>query len=155
MGRRLGNKNIATKRAEATERVRQYRERKLIAAEEEAQLAQDEPAARQRFALERAANNLLYFGEVSPNENCLTVAQEVETARRFARLLGVRDINLGDNQKVYILEVMRTWCSAECPLLDLNTETLSNRKHDAPDPENYIWLDGSDAPFEPASNEAS
>ena len=75
-------------------------------------------------------------------------------ARIWAKLLNVRDIQPGENQKVYILEVMRAWCAADCPLLHLKSKTLSKRKVDTPDVEQYVWPEGSDAPYPPEQAEA-
>ena len=139
------HKNNAEKRAKNAEKVRNWRERQREKAEEE----EEERLSQEKLFSDMRRDGLLFFGETAPLVNCVNIAEEIEMARIWARLLGVRDIQPGENQRNYILEVMRAWCAAEweCPLLHLESLTLSKRTVDLPDVEKYEWPEGSDAPF--------
>ena len=147
-GRPAGAKNKSTSRTEVRRRVQLHRQRKKEKLEAEMEAAEEARVSQERLFKDMRNKNLLFFGEVQPTVNCTTIAQEIEMARLWARLLNVRDIQPGENQKVYILEVMRAWCAADCPLLHLESKSLSKRKVDVPDVSKYEWPDGSDAPFQ-------
>jgi hypothetical protein len=147
MGRRFGDKNKATKRAENAARQRAFRERQREKADAEAEAGEQQD----RFFREMRAEGLLFWGETSPTINCINIAEEIEMARLWAKLLSVRDIQPGENQKAYILEVMLAWCLADCPLLHLDSRTLSNRKVDVPDVKQYVWPENSDTPYQDES----
>lgn len=109
----------------------------------------EENEAQEKLFSDMREQGLLYFSEKVPTHNCETIAEEISSARRFARLLTVRDIQPREILKEYILTVINAWITAECPLLDTGSETLSDRKMDPPDIEKYEWLPGSDDPFQP------
>lgn len=143
-GRRVGSKNAKTKRAETAERVRRWRERQR----EKAEAEEEANAQREKFSRERRAEGLLFFGETSACENCINITEEIEKARLWARLLNAPDIQPGENKRAYILQTLRSWCGAGCPLLHLESETLSTRRADIPDVNAYQFPDGADAPYE-------
>jgi hypothetical protein len=141
-GRPPGGHNRSDSRTEVRKRVAAHRERKRIAAEEV-------QASQEKLFRDMRELGFCFFGETAPLQNCTSIAEEVEMARLWAKLLNVPEIRPGQNQKNYVLEVMKAWCIAECPLLHLESQTLSRRFVDVPDIEKYEWLPGSDRPFEP------
>ena len=131
MARKYGSKNKSTKRAENAARQAAYRERQAEKAEEE--------AAQEQLFKDMREQGLLFFGETAPLINCINMAEEVQMAQIWARLLGIREITPGENQKAYVLEVLKAWCSAECPLLHLETLTLAQCFMEVPDIDTYLW----------------
>jgi hypothetical protein len=148
-GRPAGAKNKSTSRTETRKRVALHRQRKREKLEAQAEAAEEARVSQEKLFRDMRADCILFFGETAPLVNCTNIAEEVEMARIWARLLNVRDIKPSENQKAYILEVMKAWCAADCPLLHLESKSLSKRKVDVPDVEQYVWPDGSDAPFKP------
>ena len=146
MGRKFGNKNKATLRAENAARQAAYRERQREKAEMEAEDAEQHEA----FTKERIAAGLAFFGETEAGINAINISEEIEAARRFAKLLQVRDIEQNENKRGYILLVLKAWVDAECPLLDTTIETFSDRKGSVP-VEKYTFPEGADAPFTKAA----
>jgi hypothetical protein len=144
-GRPRGQKERSTAKRQVRLRVRAFRERQRekLEAEEEARISQEQ------LFKDMRAEGLLFFGEIAPTVNSNSIQDEIEMARIWARLLKVREIQPGEDQKAYILEVMKAWCGADCPLLHLESRTLSKRKVDLPEIEAYIWPDGADTPFQP------
>jgi hypothetical protein len=139
-GRPKGSKERSETKRQTRLRVRLHRERK---AEEAEKLR----ANQERLFRDMRNEGLLFFGETSPLVNCINIEEEVEMARLWAKALNMPDIRPGENQKNYILEIMRAWCAAECPLFDIKSSTLSKRFVDVPDVEAYVWPEGSDTPF--------
>jgi hypothetical protein len=144
-GRPAGAKNKSSSRTSVRNRVRAFRERQREKAEE----AEEARTSQEKLFNDMRNEGLLFFGETSPTINCISIQEETEMARIWARLLNVRDIRPGENQRNYILDVMRAWVSADCRLLHFGSLSLSTRKVDPPDVEQFVWPEGSDAPFEP------
>jgi len=140
-GRPPGSHNKSTSKTAVRLRVRECRAR-------QADVVEEKRESQETLFKDMRNEGLLFFGETAPTINCIGIAEEIEMARVWAKLLGVRDIKPGENQKVYILEVMQAWCKSDCPLLHLESKTLSPRTVDTPDIEQYEWLENSDTAYE-------
>ena len=146
VGRPVGARGKETLRAE---RLEQQEQRKQEEAEYERECRLDQP----RFERDRKEKNLLYFGETAACENCMTIDSEVAQARIWSRLLGGPEPTPRQTKKGYIVNILKLWCNADCPLLDANTNTLSTELVDAPCKstqtaieKTYTWLDGASQP---------
>ena len=147
-GRKPGSHGKNWHRARTAERVRLHRERKREAEEAEAEEKAEAAESQEHFFKMMRQEGLLFFGETEPLVNCISIDEEIEMARIWARLLNVPDIEPGQNKRAYILTVMQAWCSAGCPLLHLESQTLSPRQADPPDIDKYEWPEGSEENFE-------
>jgi hypothetical protein len=147
-GRPPGSPNKSNSKTAVRLRVREFRARQ---AEETEEIRESQ----QRLFNDMRNEGLLFFGEKVPTINCINISEEIDMARIWARLLNVRDIQPGDNQRAYILEVMQAWCSADCPLLHVESQTLSNRTVDIPNIEEYVWPENSDTPYQIQTNEVT
>jgi hypothetical protein len=92
-----------------------------------AEAAEEAQASQGKLFLDMRDEGLLFFGETAPLVNCINIEEEIEMAKIWAKLLDVRDIQQGENPKAYILEVLKEWCIADCPLLHLQSLKLSKR----------------------------
>jgi hypothetical protein len=147
-GRPKGSGNKSSSKTATRLRVRLHRQRKAGEVEELY-------ANQERLFKDMRNGGLLFFGETAPTINCVSIQEEIEMARIWAKLLNVRDILPGENQRNYILDVMRAWVNADCPLLHLESLALSKRKVDVPDVEQYVWPEGFDTPFQPEQSETT
>lgn len=154
-GRPPGSKNRSDSRTEIRKRVALHRQRRCELAGAKAEAEIEAAESQERLFRDMRADGLLFFGETAPTINCINIEQETEMARIWAKLLNVRDIQPGENQKAYILEVMQAWCAADCPLLHLQSQTLSKRNVDVPNIEEYVWPENSDEPYQIHTNEVT
>lgn len=158
MGRRFGDKNASTKRAETAARVAAHRERKRLAAEEE----EERNAEYERLLKRQKDQNLIYFGESSPGQNCQTAQEELEAASMFAAAMSIPPIRIGQTIRSFCNDTLRRWCEIGTPLLCLTTGTFAEPVKPA-DPKRfdslaeianaYEFPDGSDVPYQPEQPE--
>src|ERR1039457_3772121 len=77
-GRPRGKERSTTKR-QTKLRVRAFRERK-------AEEMEDTRISQEKLLREMRADGLLFFGETAPTVNCVSIQEEVDMARIWARL---------------------------------------------------------------------
>jgi hypothetical protein len=150
-----GNTRNAAKRSAGRLRQQAFRERQIEKAEEAEQFRIDY----ENLVDYQKKNNLVFFGELSPGENCQTAEEELATASLFATAMSLPPIRIGQTIRSYIQDVMRRWCEIGTPLLSLTTGTFAETVLEA-DPKRfedraefvaaYEFPNGCDEPHEVA-----
>lgn len=145
MGRRLGNKNTSTKRAETAARVRAYRERQAEKAD-----AEKENRHRSEATLRRLRQNgFTLFGELETGPSGLpidaqTAEEELMLAKEYAAALNLPDILPGQTIRNFVTEVLRAWCSAGARMFNRSTGQFSTNEFEGLKPDDYQFPIGVD-----------
>jgi hypothetical protein len=73
---------------------------------------------------ERAALNVVFFGEESPNRDALTIESALQVCREFARALSQEDMQPDESLKKFEIRVGKIWFERGGPFLNRATQQL-------------------------------